>query len=162
MPGTETFDDSLLDAMCDRLKRVLYTAGNYIVREGDLIEEILFIVRGRLESVSTNGGRSGFFIRNYHKDGDFFEEELLPWSLEASSSHLISTRTVKALTDVEAFSLTAHDLKSLLSYHFHVFNPLQRKKLVQSLRQVVFHQLTIYCLEIKLFPFLYPFLMGCS
>ena len=140
MPGAETFDDPLLDAMCDRLKKVLYAKGTCIVREGDPIDEMLFIVRGKLETISTHGG---FFTTNFLNGGDFFGEELLPRSLEAQSSslHPISTRTVRAITEVEAFALLAHDLKSLLSYHVHVWNPPCIKQLVQSLRYVPFHQI---------------------
>lgn len=146
----ERFDERLLDAMCDRLKPVLYTEGSYIVREGDPIDEMLFIVRGKLTSISLDGGRTVFFNLIYHKDGDFYGEELLPWALESQSSsfHPISTRTVRAITEVEATALTAHDLKSLVSYH--LLHPLHRKRLVHILRlfsqqwrnalALVFHQ----------------------
>ena len=43
MPGAETIDDPLLDAICDRHKRVLYAKGTYIVREGDPIDEMLLL-----------------------------------------------------------------------------------------------------------------------
>ena len=136
MPVFERFDELLLDAICDRLKPVLYTEGSYIVREGDPIDEMLFIVRGKLTSISTDGGRTGFFNLIYLQAGDFYGEELLPWALESQSSpfHPISTRTISAITEVEASALTAHDLKSLISYHF--LHPLPRKQLVQSLRHV--------------------------
>lgn len=136
MPVFERFDELLLDAICDRLKPVLYTEGSYIVREGDPIDEMLFIVRGKLRSISTDGGRTGFLNLIYLEAGDFYGEELLPWALESQSSpfHPISTRTISAVTEVEASALTAHDLKSLISYHFS--HPLPRKQLVQSLRHV--------------------------
>jgi cyclic nucleotide gated channel len=54
-------DDQLLDAICERLVSCLSTQGNYIVREGDPVTEMLFIIRGKLESSTTNGGRTGFF-----------------------------------------------------------------------------------------------------
>ena len=44
----EKMDEQLLDAMCDRLKPVLYTEDSFIVREGDLVDEMLFIMRGKL------------------------------------------------------------------------------------------------------------------
>nr|GMD75317.1 probable cyclic nucleotide-gated ion channel 5 [Ipomoea batatas] len=47
------------DAICERLKPCLYIENTYIVREGDPVDEMLFIIRGRLESVTTDGGRSG-------------------------------------------------------------------------------------------------------
>lgn len=110
-------DERLLDAICERLKPCLYTESTYIVREGDPVDEMIFLIRGRLESVTTDGGRSGFFNRSLLKEGDFCGEELLTWALDPKSGSNLpsSTRTVKALTEVEAFALTADELKFVAS-----------------------------------------------
>lgn len=110
-------DERLLDAICERLKPSLYTDSTYIVREGDPVDEMLFIIRGRLESVTTDGGRSGFFNKSLLKEGDFCGEELLTWALDPRTSSNLpsSTRTVKALTEVEAFALRAEELKFVAS-----------------------------------------------
>ncbi|KAL2534820.1 putative cyclic nucleotide-gated ion channel 5 [Abeliophyllum distichum] len=117
VPLFENMDERLLDAICERLKPCLYTENTYIVREGDPVDEMLFIIRGRLESVTTDGGRSGFFNRSLLKEGDFCGEELLTWALDPKSGSNLpsSTRTVKALTEVEAFALTADELKFVAS-----------------------------------------------
>ncbi|XWS35892.1 hypothetical protein CRYUN_Cryun20dG0035800 [Craigia yunnanensis] len=117
VPMFEKMDEQLLDAMCDRHKPALYTDKSYIVREGDPVEEMLFIIRGNLISTTTNGGRTGFFNAVYLKAGDFCGDGLLTWALDPqSSSNLpISTRTVQAVTEVEAFSLMADDLKFVAS-----------------------------------------------
>nr|POE66688.1 putative cyclic nucleotide-gated ion channel 8 [Quercus suber] len=113
VPLFANMDERLLDAICERLKPSLYTERTYIVRKGDPVDEMLFIIRGRLESVTTEGGRSGFFNRGLLKEGDFCGEELLTWALDpkAGSNLPSSTRTVKALTEVEAFALEAEELK---------------------------------------------------
>ncbi|KAL0427826.1 UNVERIFIED_CONTAM: putative cyclic nucleotide-gated ion channel 5 [Sesamum latifolium] len=100
-----------------RLKPCLYTENTYIVREGDPVDEMIFLIRGRLESVTTDGGRSGFFNRSLLKEGDFCGEELLTWALDPKSGSNLpsSTRTVKALNEVEAFALTADELKFVAS-----------------------------------------------
>lgn len=110
-------DERLLDAICERLQPSLFTEHTYIVREGDPVDEMLFIIRGRLESVTTDGGRSGFFNRSFLKEGDFCGEELLTWALDPKSGANLpsSTRTVKALKEVEAFALTAEELKFVAS-----------------------------------------------
>lgn len=110
-------DERLLDAICERLKPSLYTQNTYIVREGDPVNEMLFIIRGRLESVTTDGGRSGFFNRGFLKEGDFCGEELLTWALDPKSGSNLppSTRTVKSLTEVEAFALIADEMKFITS-----------------------------------------------
>ncbi|GLT53352.1 hypothetical protein SLA2020_266300 [Shorea laevis] len=130
VPMFEKMDEQLLDAMCDLLKPVLYTEKSYIVREGDPVDEMLFIMRGKLLTMTTNGGRTGFFNSEYLKAGDFCGEELLTWALDPhSSSNLpISTRTVQALTEVEAFALKADDLK------FAAWRRYSKKKLEESLR----------------------------
>ncbi|XAR71654.1 hypothetical protein NMG60_11018030 [Bertholletia excelsa] len=97
VPMFEKMDEQLLDAMCDCLKPVLYTEDSFIVREGDPVDEMVFIMRGTLLTATTNGGRTGFFNSDYLKAGDFCGEELLTWALDPhSSSNLpISTRTVQ-------------------------------------------------------------------
>ncbi|KAL8497590.1 hypothetical protein ACS0TY_021071 [Phlomoides rotata] len=117
VPLFENMDERLLDAICERLKPCLYTESTYIVREGDPVDEMIFLIRGRLESVTTDGGRSGFFNRSLLKEGDFCGEELLTWALDPKSGSNLpsSTRTVKALTEVEAFALTADELKFVAS-----------------------------------------------
>lgn len=110
-------DERLLDAICERLKPCLYIENTHIVREGDPVDEMLFVIRGRLESVTTDGGRSGFFNRSLLKESDFCGEELLTWALDPKSGSNLpsSTRTVKALTEVEAFALIADELKFVAS-----------------------------------------------
>ncbi|XP_073064258.1 cyclic nucleotide-gated ion channel 1-like [Primulina eburnea] len=132
VPMFEKMDDQLLDALCDRLKPVLYTEDSYIVREGDPVDEMMFIMRGKLLTVTTNGGRTGFFNSDYLKAGDFCGEELLTWALDPnSSSNLpISTRTVQALSEVEAFALKADDLKFVASQ----FRRLHSKQLRHTFR----------------------------
>lgn len=128
----EKMDDQLMDAMCDRLKPVLYTGDSEIVREGDPVDEMLFIMRGILESATTNGGRSGFFNADFLKGGDFCGEELLTWALDPNSSSNLpsSTRTVKTLHEVEAFALKADDLKFVASQ----FRRLHSKQLRHTFR----------------------------
>ncbi|URE37383.1 cyclic nucleotide-gated ion channel [Musa troglodytarum] len=125
-------DDQLLDAICERLVSSLSTKDTYIVREGDPVNEMLFIIRGQLESSTTNGGRSGFFNSITLGPGDFCGEELLTWALmpNPSVNFPSSTRTVRALSEVEAFALRAEDLKFVASQ----FKRLHSKKLQHAFR----------------------------
>lgn len=117
MPLFENLDERLIDAICERLKPKLYTENTYILREGDPVDEMLFIMRGRLESITTDGGRSGFFNRSFLMERVFCGEELLTWALDpkSGSNFPASTRTVKALKEVEAFALNADELKFVAS-----------------------------------------------
>ncbi|XP_028791080.1 cyclic nucleotide-gated ion channel 1-like [Neltuma alba] len=124
VPMFEKMDEQLLDALCDRLKPVLYTEKSAIIREGDPVDQMLFIMRGNLATMTTNGGRTGFFNSFVIKAGDFCGEELLTWALDPnSSSNLpISTRTVESLSEVEAFALMADDLKLVASQFRRLHN----------------------------------------
>lgn len=130
-------DDQLLDAICERLVSSLSTQGTYIVREGDPVTEMLFIIRGRLESSTTNGGRTGFFNSITLRPGDFCGEELLAWALLPKSTVNLpsSTRTVKSLIEVEAFALRAEDLKFVANQ----FRRLHSKKLQHTFRFYSYH-----------------------
>ncbi|WCJ36815.1 cyclic nucleotide gated channel 1 [Euphorbia peplus] len=116
VPMFEKMDEQVLDAMCDRLKPALYTEESNIVREGDPVDEMLFIMRGKLRTMTKNWERTGFFNSAYLKAGDYCGEELLTWALDPHSSYLpISTRTVQTRTEVEGFALMADDLKYVVS-----------------------------------------------
>uniref|UniRef100_A0A2N9J6Z7 Cyclic nucleotide-binding domain-containing protein n=1 Tax=Fagus sylvatica TaxID=28930 RepID=A0A2N9J6Z7_FAGSY len=132
VPLFDQMDDRMLDAICERLKPCLGTPGTCLVREGDPVNEMLFIVRGHLDSYTTNGGRTGFFNSCCIGPGDFCGEELLTWALDPRPNVVLpsSTRTVKAITEVEAFALIADDLKFVAAQ----FRRLHSKKLRQTLR----------------------------
>lgn len=132
VPFFSQMDDQLLDAICERLVSSLSTQGTYIVREGDPVTEMLFIIRGRLESSTTNGGRTGFFNSITLRPGDFCGEELLAWALLPKITQNLpsSTRTVRALVEVEAFALRAEDLKFVANQ----FRRLHSKKLQHTFR----------------------------
>lgn len=132
VPLFDQMDERMLDAICERLKPALFTSGTCVVREGDLVNEMLFIVRGRLDSCTTNGGRTGFFNSCRLGSGDFCGEELLPWALDPRPTVVLpsSTRTVKAITEVEAFALIAGDLKFVAAQ----FRRLHSKQLRHTFR----------------------------
>ncbi|KAI4346522.1 hypothetical protein L6164_007412 [Bauhinia variegata] len=132
VPLFANMDERLLDAICERLKPTLYPESVYVVREGDPVNEMLFIIRGKLESVTTDGGRSGFFNRGILKEGDFCGDELLTWALDPKSSSNLpsSTRTVMAISEVEAFALEAEELKFVASQ----FRRLHSRQVQQTFR----------------------------
>ncbi|KAJ9548366.1 hypothetical protein OSB04_020909 [Centaurea solstitialis] len=137
VPFFSQMDDQLLDAICERLVSSLSTEGAYMVREGDPVNEMFFIIRGRLESSTTNGGRTGFFNSIIMRPGDFCGEELLAWALHPKSTVNLpsSTRTVRSLTEVEAFALRAEDLKFVANQ----FRRLHSKKLQHTFRHYSHH-----------------------
>lgn len=132
VPFFSQMDDQLLDAICECLVSSLNTKDTFIVREGDPVNEMLFIIRGQVESSTTNGGRSGFFNSITLNPGDFCGEELLTWALVPNPNLNLpsSTRTVKCITEVEAFALRAEKLKFVANQ----FRRLHSKKLQHAFR----------------------------
>ncbi|KAK7314724.1 hypothetical protein VNO77_33251 [Canavalia gladiata] len=112
-------DEPILDAICERLKQKIYIKGSKILSLGGLVEKMIFVVRGKLESMGADGNKVPL------SEGDACGEELLTWYLEHSAAstdgkkvrflgqRLLSNREVRCLTNVEAFSLRAADLEEL-------------------------------------------------
>ncbi|EPS71990.1 hypothetical protein M569_02767, partial [Genlisea aurea] len=139
VPFFSQMDDQLLEAICERLVSSLNTKGTYVLREGDPVNEMLFIISGQLESSTTDGGRSGFFNSITLKPGDFCGEELLTWALMSGAANLnrpASTRTVRCITQVEAFALVADDVKFFATQ----FRRLLHSKRMQHVFRYYSHQ----------------------
>ncbi|KAJ1410152.1 RmlC-like jelly roll fold [Sesbania bispinosa] len=112
-------DEPILDAIRERLKQKTYIKGSKVLSQGGLVEKMVFVVRGKMESIGEDGTSVPL------SEGDACGEELLTWYLEHSSvitdgkkvrlqgQRLLSNRTVKCLTNVEAFSLRAADLEEV-------------------------------------------------
>ncbi|XP_044473642.1 putative cyclic nucleotide-gated ion channel 15 [Mangifera indica] len=132
VPLFDQMDERILDAICERLKPALCTEGTFLVREGDPVNEMLFIIRGHLDSYTTNGGRTGFFNSCRIGPSDFCGEELLTWALDPRPSVILpsSTRTVKSISEVEAFALSSDDLTFVASQ----FRRLHSKQLRHKFR----------------------------
>ncbi|XP_023771951.1 putative cyclic nucleotide-gated ion channel 7 isoform X2 [Lactuca sativa] len=117
VPLFKNMNERLLDDICQRLKPRFYTDNSYLIREGDPVNEMLFIVRGCLDSETTDG----LFNSGFLKEGDFCGAELLIWAVDPESgvNHPSSTRTLKAARDVEAFALPAEELKFVVLHFRH-------------------------------------------
>ncbi|KAF3339397.1 putative cyclic nucleotide-gated ion channel 20 [Carex littledalei] len=112
----------ILDAICDNLRRKLYPSGSILLSQGETIEKIAFIVKGKLESTWADGHVT--LLEN----GDAFGEELITWYLEQhplghykeegknryQGSRLFSTRVVRCLTNVEVLVLRADVLEQII------------------------------------------------
>ncbi|KAL1803944.1 hypothetical protein ACET3Z_032591 [Daucus carota] len=108
-----------------------YIKGSRILVHGGLIDKMVFIGQGKLESI----GEAEHVIPL--SEGDFCGEELVTLCLEhyilnrdrefkIPVQKLLSKRTVQCLTDVEAFILRAADLEEVFSVYSELLirNPL--------------------------------------
>ncbi|GAU28134.1 hypothetical protein TSUD_295730 [Trifolium subterraneum] len=132
----------ILDAVHERLIQMTYIKGSRILRQGGLVQKMVFIVRGRLDSI----GEDGIPVRL--SEGDACGEELLTWYLDQSSESregkkvklqgqgLISNRTVICLTNVETFLLRTKDIEEI--------TPLMARFLQSPRAQVVIRYTSPY------------------
>ncbi|KAJ4897873.1 hypothetical protein Rs2_24667 [Raphanus sativus] len=114
-------DEPILDEILERLKQRIYLKGSLVLRRGGLVKKIVFIVGGEMESTEKDNSVTSL------SEGDVCGEELLTWFQKRSSGNpdgtrirvpsngLHSTRDVKCLTDVEAFSLSVADLEDVVA-----------------------------------------------
>lgn len=120
--------DVIMDHLCDCVKPTFLTEHTYFLREGDPIDEMIFVVQGKLRTYTLKDIQSGSTSSEHKRydgkntredllqDGDVYGVELFHWALPEYCSFDIpkSNRTIQALTNVEAFTLMADDLKTVL------------------------------------------------
>ncbi|KAK1645665.1 hypothetical protein QYE76_063470 [Lolium multiflorum] len=70
---------------------------------------VIIIIRGILESITSDDGWSGFFNRSMLQESDFCGEELLTWALDPKFGVSLpsSTRAIMALSEVGVFAFHA-------------------------------------------------------
>ena len=68
--------EPILDAICERLRQKTYIEGGTPLYQGGVVTNMVFIVRGKMESIGENGNHVPL------SEGDVFGEELLRWSPE--------------------------------------------------------------------------------
>ncbi|KAM2723258.1 hypothetical protein EV1_026252 [Malus domestica] len=115
VPIIGSIDEKGLKAISERLKPVIYNADVYIIREGEPLRKMLFIWRGATLTYTTTKGATN--VCKCLEKNDFYGEQLVIWALKSATfSELpICTTTLVSQSKVEAFSITANDLKSVVS-----------------------------------------------
>ncbi|XP_041015499.1 cyclic nucleotide-gated ion channel 1-like [Juglans microcarpa x Juglans regia] len=114
VPIFENESEKLLyEITCKFLKQVHYNQSSYIVREGEPLDALIFMVKGITWMYTSNHGNKTECL----KTGDLFGKHLVDWVLESPglSDLPLSTRTLKCHTKVEGFCLMSSDLKDMMS-----------------------------------------------
>ncbi|XP_023877059.2 cyclic nucleotide-gated ion channel 1 [Quercus suber] len=117
LPVLENINEQLLLKICDSLKPVYYNEKSYIVREGDPIDETVFITDGIAWSYTTKNDEANVSsLAERLGKGHFFGGELLEFVLKNPSLPKlpVSPRTVKTHGPIEAFTLKAEELKKIV------------------------------------------------
>ncbi|CAN6341487.1 unnamed protein product [Urochloa humidicola] len=121
VPLFQHMDDLVLENICDRVKSLIFPRGETIVREGDVVQRMLFIVRGHLrcEQELRNGATSSCTLG----PGNFSGDELLSWCLRRPFRERLPTAsaTLVTLESTEAFGLDAADVKYVTQHFRYTF-----------------------------------------
>ena len=120
MPLLEN-NEQLLRMICDFLKPVYYDEHEYVFREGEPLDAMLFITQGIVLNFPT-GNCEGTLssMAECIEKGDFYGQDLLDWAFNDSptsrnlSKLPVSTKTLKTHTKVEGFTLLANDLMTVV------------------------------------------------
>ncbi|CAN6564340.1 unnamed protein product [Malus baccata var. baccata] len=110
-----------LKAISEYLKLEIYTRDVSIFREGEPLRKMLFIRQGTALTYTTSKGKTR--VCKCLEKNDFYGEELLTWAFKVASfpELPICTTTIVSQSKVEAFSITANHLKSVVAevwWHF--------------------------------------------
>ncbi|KAL0431754.1 UNVERIFIED_CONTAM: Cyclic nucleotide-gated ion channel 2 [Sesamum radiatum] len=121
VPLFHSLDDLILDNICDRVKPLVFSKDEKIIREGDPVPRIIFIMRGSVKS-SQNLSR-GIVATNILKPGGFFGDELLSWCLRRPFIDRLpaSSATFTCIESTEAFALNANDLRYITDHFRYKF-----------------------------------------
>lgn len=121
VPLFDSLDDLILDNICDRVKPLVFSKDEKIIREGDPVQRMVFIVRGRVKS-SQNLSR-GMVATSLLEPGGFFGDELLHWCLRRPFMDRLpaSSSTFTCIESAEAFALDSKDLRYITDHFRYKF-----------------------------------------
>ncbi|KAF7135860.1 hypothetical protein RHSIM_Rhsim08G0073400 [Rhododendron simsii] len=116
VPLFHCLDDLILDNICDRVKPLVFSKGEKIMREGDPVQKMIFIVHGRIKRSQTLS--KGTLAATTLQPGTILGDELLSWCLRRPFIDRLpaSNATFKCLQPTEAFSLEFNDLRYITDH----------------------------------------------
>ncbi|KAJ3677263.1 hypothetical protein LUZ60_002987 [Juncus effusus] len=121
VPLFQYMDELVLENICDRAKSFIFPKGEVIIREGDPVQRMLFVVRGHLQS--SQELRTG--VKSYCMlgPGNFTGDELLSWCLRRPFIERLppSSSTLTSLESTEVFGLDANDVKYVTQHFRYTF-----------------------------------------
>ncbi|KAK3138345.1 hypothetical protein QOZ80_5AG0367600 [Eleusine coracana subsp. coracana] len=122
VPLFQHMDDLVLENICDRVKSLVFPKGEELVREGDPVRRMLFIVRGHLRC--SQALRTGATSCCTLGPGNFTGDELLSWCLRRPFREWplpASSATLTTVESTEAFGLEAEDVKYVTQHFRYTF-----------------------------------------
>ncbi|KAJ1401574.1 RmlC-like jelly roll fold [Sesbania bispinosa] len=121
VPLFHNLDDLILDNICDRVKPLVFSKDEKIIREGDPVQRMVFIVRGRIKRNQSLS--KGMVASSVLEPGGFLGDELLSWCLRRPFIDRLpaSSATFVCLESAEAFGLDANHLRYITDHFRYKF-----------------------------------------
>ncbi|KAK0600162.1 hypothetical protein LWI29_012331 [Acer saccharum] len=121
VPLFHNLGDLILDNMCDRVKPLVYCKDEKIIREGDPVQRMIFIVHGRIKrSQSLSKSKAATSVI---EPGGFLGDELLSWCLRRPFIDRLpaSSATFTCNESVQAFGLNANHIRYITDHFRYKF-----------------------------------------
>ncbi|KAG6660239.1 cyclic nucleotide-gated ion channel 2 [Carya illinoinensis] len=121
VPLFHNLDDLILDNICDRVKPLVFSKDEKIIREGDPVLRIMFIVRGRVKRSQSLS--KGMVATSILEPGGFLGDELLSYCLRRPFIDRLpaSSATFICIEPTEAFGLDAEHLRYITDHFRYKF-----------------------------------------
>ncbi|XP_021297680.1 cyclic nucleotide-gated ion channel 2 [Herrania umbratica] len=121
VPLFHNLDDLILDNICDRVKPLVFSKDEKIIREGDPVQRMVFIVRGRINRSQSLS--KGMVATSIIEPGGFLGDELLSWCLRRPFIDRLpaSSATFVCVESIEAFGLDANNLRYITDHFRYKF-----------------------------------------
>ncbi|GLT36233.1 hypothetical protein SLA2020_106260 [Shorea laevis] len=121
VPLFHNLDDLILDNICDRVKQLVFSKDEKIIREGDPVQRMVFIVHGRVKRSQCLS--KGMVATSVLEPGGFLGDELLSWCLRRPFTDRLpaSSATFVCTESIEAFGLDAGHLKYITDHFRYKF-----------------------------------------
>ncbi|KAI0527491.1 hypothetical protein KFK09_003092 [Dendrobium nobile] len=121
VPIFHNLDDLILDNICDRVEPLVFSKNEKVIREGDPVKRMVFIVKGTLQSNQQLS--KGMVATCMLGPGGFFGDELLSWCLRRPFVDRLpaSSATFVCIKPTEAFGLDAPHLRYITEHFRYKF-----------------------------------------
>ncbi|KAK4776220.1 hypothetical protein SAY87_024181 [Trapa incisa] len=128
VPLFHNLDDLILDNICDRVKPLVFSKDEKIIREGDPVQRMIFIVSGRIKRSQSLS--KGMVATSMLESGGFLGDELLSWCLRRPFIDRLpaSSATFVCMESIEAFWLDAHHLRYITEHFRYKFSNERLKR----------------------------------
>lgn len=121
VPLFHNLDELILDNICDRVRPLVFSKNEKVIREGDPVQRMVFIVKGHLRSSQRLS--KGMVATCTLGPGNFLGDELLSWCLRRPFVDRLpaSSATFECVEPTEAFGLDAPSLRYITEHFRYKF-----------------------------------------